>query len=86
LEEAFATEGFSAKNSGELAGVDQRPSPPRQAPAESVDLNALVDYLDELLKPFSGELLSDENKSDVFESLQQRFGVGEGESIINISA
>jgi hypothetical protein len=89
LASTIATEGFDAKNIGDLVGVDQRPPPPppqQQALSESVDLNELVDYLDELLEQFSGESLSEENKLFVIESLQQRFGVGGGESILNISA
>jgi predicted phage gp36 major capsid-like protein len=85
LASTLATEGFDAKNIGDLAGVDQRP-PQQQASSESVDLNELVDYLDELLEQFSGESLSEENNFFVIESLQQRFGVGDGESILNISA
>jgi hypothetical protein len=89
LESTLATEGFDVKNIGDLAGIDQRPPPPppqQQASYESVDLNELVDYLDELLEQFSGKYLSEENKFFVIESLQQRFGVGDGESILNLSA
>ena len=84
----LAESGFDAKEIGSMAGVEkgaggQRPPPPPQPSdggSESIALSKVVDYLDSL---------SDSSFSDsttMAASLAERFGLSEGQSLINTTA
>ena len=83
--EALADSGFDAKNLGDLAGVGKgnRPPPPdsgNQATSSSVALSSIVDYLDELQE---SDTTSD---SSLASSLSEKFGLAQGQSLIDVTA
>tara|TARA_R110002096_G_scaffold209334_3_gene396471 strand:+ start:7519 stop:7923 length:405 start_codon:yes stop_codon:yes gene_type:complete len=84
LAATLAESGFDARKIGDLARNAQRPQ--AQSTSEQVDLTELVDYLDTLLEQFSGSSLSDADKTSVYEGLRERFGLDEGDAIINVTA
>ena len=52
---------------------------------ESVDTDEVVSYLDELLTEYSSQL-SDEDKESILSSVQEKFGLSEGDSLLNVTA
>lgn len=87
LEQAMADVGFDAKTVGELANVEHdgnRPPPPKQ---DSVDISSMVDYMSELLEATlaaTGKTeLSEEDKQAVYAQVMEKFGIAEGDSIID---
>ncbi|MBH0089175.1 hypothetical protein [Pseudoalteromonas sp. NSLLW218] len=77
---------FDAKSIGDAGRVEgQRPPPPTQNSLESVDTDEVVSYLDELLTEYSSQL-SDEDKESILASVQEKFGLSEGDSLLNVTA
>lgn len=83
---------FDAKSIGDAGRVEgQRPPPPPPPPPppqnslESVDTDEVVSYLDELLTEYSSQL-SDEDKELILASVQEKFGLSEGDSLLNVTA
>ena len=77
---------FDAKSIGDAGRVEgQRPPPPPQNSLESVDTDEVVSYLDELLTEYSNQL-SDEDKESILASVQEKFGLSEGDSLLNVTA
>ena len=77
---------FDAKSIGDAGRVEgQRPPPPPQNSLESVDTDEVVSYLDELLTEYSSQL-SDEDKESILASVQEKFGLSEGDSLLNVTA
>lgn len=83
LASTLADAGFDARAIGDLAN-SAPPAP--QATSEQVDLSDLVDYLDTLLEKVSGTALSETDKTNVYDGLRERFGLNDGESILNVTA
>jgi hypothetical protein len=76
--------GFDAKEIGDLAGASPSESKPPPPPSGSsnLDLSDAVDYLETLFDE------KDENATDnssITTQLAERFGLSEGESLINIT-
>jgi len=88
LESAMADLGFDAKEVGELANVEQQDSMPPPPQQSNESITSIVDYLTELLeqKLSDGESLSDEEKEDIYSEVIEKFGLQEGDSIINTTA
>jgi len=77
---------FDAKSIGDAGRAEgQRPPPPPQNSLESVDTDEVVSYLDELLTEYSSQL-SDEDKESILASVQEKFGLSEGDSLLNVTA
>jgi len=77
---------FDAKSIGDAGRAEgQRPPPPPQNSLESVDTDEVVSYLDELLTEYSSQL-SDDDKESILASVQEKFGLSEGDSLLNITA
>ena len=78
---------FDAKSIGDAGRAEgQRPPPPpAQNSLESVDTDEVVSYLDELLTEYSSQL-SDEDKESILASVQEKFGLSEGDSLLNVTA
>jgi len=77
---------FDAKSIGDAGRPEgQRPPPPPQNSLESVDTDEVVSYLDELLTEYSSQL-SDEDKESILSSVQEKFGLSEGDSLLNVTA
>ena len=77
---------FDAKSIGDAGRAEgQRPPPPPQNSLESVDTDEVVSYLDELLTEYSNQL-SDEDKESILASVQEKFGLSEGDSLLNVTA
>jgi len=77
---------FDAKSIGDAGRPEgQRPPPPPQNSLESVDTDEVVSYLDELLSEYSNQL-SDEDKESILSSVQEKFGLSEGDSLLNVTA
>ncbi|ALQ07521.1 hypothetical protein D172_005215 [Pseudoalteromonas sp. Bsw20308] len=73
---------FDAKSIGDAGRAEgQRP----QNSLESVDTDEVVSYLDELLTEYSNQL-SDEDKESILASVQEKFGLSEGDSLLNVTA
>jgi len=77
---------FDAKSIGDAGRLEgQRPPPPPQNSLGSVDTDEVVSYLDELLTEYSSQL-SDEDKESILSSVQEKFGLSEGDSLLNVTA
>lgn len=77
---------FDAKSIGDAGRLEgQRPPSPPQNSLESVDTDEVVSYLDELLTEYSSQL-SDEDKESILSSVQEKFGLSEGDSLLNVTA
>lgn len=77
---------FDAKSIGDAGRPEGlRPPPPPQNSLESVDTDEVVSYLDELLTEYSSQL-SDEDKESILSSVQEKFGLSEGDSLLNVTA
>ncbi|WP_029773416.1 hypothetical protein [Pseudoalteromonas sp. TB51] len=74
---------FDAKSIGD-AGRPEGQRPPQNS-LESVDTDEVVSYLDELLTEYSSQL-SDEDKESILSSVQEKFGLSEGDSLLNVTA
>lgn len=87
LGDAMAELGFDAPTIGELAGQERRPPPPKQ---NSEEISSISDFLTEMVakrltETGNGELTSDD-KQHILAQLFEKFGIEEGESIINTTA
>ncbi|MEP0357092.1 hypothetical protein [Paraglaciecola sp.] len=84
----LAEVGFDAKEIGGLAGIGsaesgQRPPPPPPADSSSsLDLTDAVDYLETL---FEEKAETETDNSSITAQLAERFGLADGESLINIT-
>ncbi|TMO81283.1 hypothetical protein CWC16_04525 [Pseudoalteromonas sp. S3776] len=77
---------FDAKSIGDAGRPEgQHPPPPPQNALESVNTDEVVSYLDELLTEYSSQL-SDEDKESILSSVQEKFGLSEGDSLLNVTA
>jgi hypothetical protein len=78
--------GFDAREIGELAGAKPsesgQPPPPPPSGSGNLDLTDAVDYLETLFDE-KGETETD--NSSITAQLAERFGLSEGESLINIT-
>ena len=93
---AMSELGFDAAVIGDLAGVGpgaggeegSMPPPPPPPQQSSEVITSMVDYLAELLeeKLADGTELTDEDKEEIYAQVSERFGLQEGESIINTTA
>ena len=82
----LAEVGFDAREIGELAGAKPsesgQPPPPPPSGSGNLDLTDAVDYLETLFDE-KGETETD--NSSITAQLAERFGLSEGESLINIT-
>ncbi|KAA1156371.1 hypothetical protein EU508_20000 [Pseudoalteromonas fuliginea] len=76
---------FDAKSIGDAGRAEGQHPPPPQNSLESVDTDEVVSYLDELLTEYSNQL-SDEDKESILASVQEKFGLSEGDSLLNVTA
>jgi len=92
---AMSELGFDAAEIGKLAGVgpasggeegSMPPPPPPQQSSETI--SSMVEFLAELLeeKLADGTELTDEDKEDIYAQVSEKFGMPEGESIIDTTA
>jgi len=93
MESALADLGFDAKEIGELANVEggDRPAPPPPPPSQSEDeIATMATYLEELLaetlEASDSTELSDEQRDSIYAQVMEKFGIEEGDSIINTTA
>jgi hypothetical protein len=88
LESAMAELGFDAKNIGELAGGEHRPPPPPEQSSE--EISSISNFLTEMVAAKLAETgqseLSSADKEDIFSKLYEKFGIDDGESVINTTA
>lgn len=88
LEEIMADSGFSARDIGDMAGVEdgQRPPPPPPPQSGSSDSSEVVSFLEDLLENYD-EQLSDEDKDSILSAVQEKFGLtGDSGSLVNVTA
>jgi hypothetical protein len=82
----LAEVGFDAKEIGGLAGgaseAGRPPPPPPSGESSNLDLTDAVDYLETL---FEEKEESATDNSTIAAQLAERFGLSEGESLINIT-
>jgi len=90
MEAIMAELGFDAKTIGDLAGVSEQgrmPPPPKQS---SDEISSMVDYLTELMEEKFAESnstsLSNDDKEQILSQVFEKFGIDDGESIINTTA
>lgn len=79
--------GFDAKEIGDLAKASgpeagQRPPPPPPQDTSSLDLTTAVDYLETL---FDEKDQGETDNSSITAKLAEKFGLAEGESLVNIT-
>lgn len=90
MEAAFSELGFDAKSIGDLANLEEGnrgAPPPPLASQSSGEISSMVSYLGELLEEklaASNEAeLSDQDRQEIYAQVIEKFGIEEGESIIN---
>lgn len=93
MESALADLGFDAKQIGDLANVEggDRPAPPPPPPSQSEDeISSMATYLEDLLaetlEASNSTELSDEQRDSIYAQVMEKFGIEEGDSIINTVA
>jgi hypothetical protein len=92
MESALADLGFDAKEIGELANVEggDRPAPPPPPPQSEDEIASMATYLEELLaetlEASDSTELSDEQRDAIYAQVMEKFGIEEGDSIINTTA
>ncbi|WP_158968549.1 hypothetical protein [Paraglaciecola sp. L3A3] len=79
--------GFDAREIGELAKASgpeagQRPPPPPADAASNLDLTSAVDYLETL---FEEKAETENDNTSITAKLAEKFGLAEGESLVNIT-
>lgn len=91
MEAIMAEAGFDAAEVGELGRPEgeRPPGPPPPPPSgnslEQVDSEEVVSYLDELLAQYSDQL-GEEDKEAILASVQEKFGLSEGDSLLSVTA
>ncbi|MEM7389870.1 MAG: hypothetical protein AAF347_08510 [Pseudomonadota bacterium] len=90
MEAIMAEAGFDAAEVGELGRPEgERPPGPPPPPSgnslEQVDSEEVVSYLDELLAQYSDQL-GEEDKEAILASVQEKFGLSEGDSLLSVTA
>ena len=91
MEAIMAEAGYDAAEVGELGRPEgeRPPGPPPPPPSgnslEQVDSEAVVSYLDELLAQYSDHL-GEEDKEAILASVQEKFGLSEGDSLLSVTA
>ncbi|WP_281546480.1 hypothetical protein [Pseudoalteromonas sp. PAR1] len=90
MEAIMAEAGFDAAEVGELGRPEgERPPGPPPPPSgnslEQVDTEEVVSYLDELLAQYSDQL-GEEDKEAILASVQEKFALSEGDSLLSVTA
>ena len=91
MEAIMAEAGFDAAEVGELGRPEgeRPPGPPPPPPSgnslEQVDTEEVVSYLDELLAQYSDQL-GEEDKEAILASVQEKFDLSEGDSLLSVTA
>jgi len=90
MEAIMAEAGFDAAEVGELGRPEgERPPGPPPPPSgnslEQVDSEEVVSYLDELLAQYSDQL-GEEDKEAILATVQEKFGLSEGDSLLSVTA
>jgi hypothetical protein len=92
MESALADLGFDAKQIGDLANVEggDRPAPPPPPSQSEDEIASMATYLEELLaetlEASDSTELTDEQRDSIYAQVMEKFGIEEGDSIINTSA
>lgn len=87
LEQLMADNGFDAKAVGGMArenGADMPPPPPKPQDSTS-NSSELVSFLEELLENLDGEL-SDDDKTSILSAVQNKFGLADKDSLVDVKA
>ena len=90
MEAIMAEAGFDAAEVGELGRPEGErppgpPAPPSGNSLEQVDTEEVVSYLDELLAQYSDQL-REEDKEAILASVQEKFALSEGDSLLSVTA
>ena len=59
--------------------------PPPPPPNEASNSSEMVSFLEELLENYDNQL-SDDDKDSILSAVQEKFGINEGDSLINVKA
>lgn len=95
MESTMSELGFDAQEIGDLANVEgDRPPPPPPPPSQSSDeISSMASYLEELLEETvaaseaeSIDELSEEQRFSVYAQVMEKFGIEEGDSLIDTTA
>jgi len=86
LEQLMADNGFDAKAIGDMAGGNGSQMPPPPPPQNNVSNSSeMVSFLEELLENFD-EQLSDDDKDSILAAVQEKFGMNDNDSLVNVTA
>ena len=94
MESTMSELGFDAKEIGDLANVEgDRPPPPPPPSQSSDEISSMASYLEELLEETvaaseaeSIDELSEEQRFSVYAQVMEKFGIEEGDSLIDTTA
>ena len=91
MESAMSELGFDAQSIGDLANAEGQSAPPPPPPQQSsVEVSSMVSFLAELLEEkmasIDGEELSEQDMQSIYSQVMDKFGIEEGDSIINTTA
>jgi len=91
MQSALSNLGFDAKEIGDLANVQggDRPAPP-PPPQSEEEISSVTSYLEDLLEEAlaanDATELSEEQRDSIYTQVMEKFGIEEGDSIIDTTA
>lgn len=95
LESAMSELGFDTKSIGDLANSQETNAqggmpPPPPPPQSSEEISSMVSYLSELIEEqitaSETNELTDQARQDIYAQVMEKFGMDDGDSIINTTA
>ncbi|WP_413701470.1 hypothetical protein ACLKMH_07525 [Psychromonas sp. KJ10-10] len=95
LETAMSDMGFDTKTIGDLANPEGASAqggmpPPPPPPQDSEEISSMVSYLSDLIEEqitaSDTNELSDQARQDIYAQVMEKFGMDDGDSIINTTA
>ena len=90
LETALSDWGVDGKTLGDLANVEgaggNMPPPPPPPSQSSSEISEMASYLDELFEAKGDTEISDEEMQAIYSQVMEKFGIEEGDSLIDTSA
>lgn len=88
---AMSEAGFDAKAVGELAGLEKPPGPPPRQSSSDGSLSEMVDHIADMLSQLNVDdagsgTLTEQQKSELYKSVIEKFGGSGNGSLISLTA
>ena len=83
---AISEAGFDPREIAQKGGVNPPPSSPPETSSQKINLTELIAQLDELLSVRSNDVLSKEEKTDIYEQIRERFELSKNQPLLDVTA